>query len=294
MGKELDIIGKTYGDMKVVDYVGKTKNFVKIYRVKCKICNKEKNIQFARLNRMESVYHNNKENYLAEKDGNIGLKINDYTIVERCSDNTEYYIARCNVCGISFRTTLGNFKKGYGSKHEMCTFHIPNSPYLKRFRKIYSNMRYRTTNENYEEYYLYGGRGINSDYFSDFMIFYKEMFSVYVEHCKVHGEENTSLDRIDVNGNYEPTNCRWATDIVQGNNKRDNRIFRYDNNLYTLTELCRALNLSYQTVINRINNLGWSLEGSFEINTHSHVLEDLGKGSKHDFLKTYQCLGGEQ
>lgn len=295
---EQDIMGHIYGDMKVVSYIGKTKNHVKIYKVRCEICGKEKNIQFAKLNRMETVYHNNKIKYIKEFDKNIGLKINDYTIIERCEDNTEYYIAKCDVCGTTFRTTMGNFKKGYGTYHDTCTFHIARSKYLKRFRKIYSGMRYRTTKETYDEYYLYGGRGISSDYFSDFMVFYKEMFGSYVEHCKLFGENNTSLDRINVNGNYETSNCRWATNIEQGNNKRDNNIFIYDNKLYTLAELCELLKLNYATIFNRVNNLKWNLYDCFEADRYKHNLKNLGKGSKQNLIETLPrfkeiVLGGE-
>lgn len=272
LGKELDIIGNIYGDMEVIDYIGKTKNFVKIYRVKCRICNKEKNIQLARLNRMETVYHNNKESYLAERDGNIGLKINDYTIIVRCKDNQEYYVAKCDICGVSFRTTIGNFKKEYGTRHEMCTFHLPDSPYLKRFRKIYSCMRYRTTNPKYNEFYLYGGRGIKSEYFEDFIVFYRDMFSSYIAHCELCGENNTTIDRIDVNGDYTKDNCRWTTYKTQANNTRFNKYFKYDNKIFTLKQLCELLNLQYGTIFNRLVNLKWGIYESFGISPKDHTL----------------------
>lgn len=274
-----DIIGNTYGDMLVKNYLGSTNNHVKIYEVECLKCGKVKNIQYSRLNRMETVYHNNKVGfYLEEYDENIGVTINDYTIVKRTNRKyrTEfYYLAKCNICGTTFETTIGNFKRGYGTHHNTCSIHLEHSKYLKRFKKIYSCMRYRTTNENYNEYEYYGGRGISSDYFSDFIVFYNEMFPSYIEHCKEYGSKDTTIERIDVNGNYETSNCRWATCKEQANNKRDNRWVIYDNQKYTTTMLCELLGLNYANVINRINNLNWDIYESFEVDRNKHSLSFL-------------------
>lgn len=219
-----NIIGEVFEDMKVLEYVGKTKNHVKIFKVQCVKCGNIKNIQYARLNGFITTKHDNKSCgvYLKEFDSNIGMTINDYTIIEFVKSTKQgyRYIAKCNICGMEFETYISNFKRGYGTHHATCTHHIPKDKYIKRFRKIYSCMRYRTCNENYTEYHLYGGRGISSEYFKDFMVFYKEMYNSYKLHVDEYGEKDTSLDRIDPNGNYETSNCRWATNKEQANNKR--------------------------------------------------------------------------
>ena len=219
-------IGKQIDDMIVLELDHITKNHVKYYRVRCVKCNNEKLIQMPRLKRHEDTKHDNRKYYLPEYDENIGLTINDYTIIKRLDRKyrTEhYYLAKCNICGITFETTIGNFKRGYGTTHSECTNHLPKDKYIKRFRKIYSCMRYRTCNPNYNEYYLYGGRGINSDYYEDFIVFYNELFESYKNHVDEFGEKDTSLDRINPNGNYEKGNVRWATCKEQANNKRNSK-----------------------------------------------------------------------
>jgi|GEM_PF-3372922 len=219
-----NILGNVYGDMKVLSYEGKTQNHIKLFKVSCVKCGNEKIIQYARLNSLVTCFHSNKSCgiYLEEHDEHIGMIKNDYVITRLHSITKQgyRYFTTCNVCGMSSNTYISNFKRGWGTKHESCTHHIKKTKYIKRFRKIYSCMRQRTANPNYSEFHLYGGRGINSDYFSDFMVFYKDMYNSYCKHVDEYGEKDTSIDRIDVNGNYKTSNCRWVTNKEQANNKR--------------------------------------------------------------------------
>lgn len=87
---------------------------------------------------------------------------------------------------------------------------------IKRLRSIYNGMKQRCYNPNNPMYEDYGGRGIKIDEG------WKENFDIFVQWAFTHGySEKLSIDRKDVNGNYEPENCRWSDDITQANNKRN-------------------------------------------------------------------------
>lgn len=64
--------------------------------------------------------------------------------------------------------------------------------------------------------------------------------------------KGTTLDRIDPYGNYEPSNCRWADNITQENNRKNNRFFEYDGELLTLSQIARKYGISRSNLANKI------------------------------------------
>ena len=109
-----------------------------------------------------------------------------------------------------------------------------------RLYRIWKNMKNRCNNPNGQDYKYYGGRGITvcSEWNYDYDTFKKWALS--------SGYENTlTIDRIDTDGNYEPSNCRWSTRKEQANNMRSNHIIVYNNKEYTMTEFAEEYNICY-------------------------------------------------
>lgn len=118
---------------------------------------------------------------------------------------------------------------------------------------VYHSMKARCYRKTCKDYPYYGGRGITicEEWLSDFNNFYKWAIS--------NGyRKGLSIDRINMNGNYEPTNCRWETSKVQNRNTRQNRMIEINGMKKCLSEWCEFYNISRVTVKDRIKK-GWSV-----------------------------------
>ena len=136
-----------------------------------------------------------------------------------------------------------------------------------RIYHLWAGMRARCENEKFKFYFRYGGRGIKvCDEWKDFVNFY--------EWAKSNGyRDDLSIDRIDNNGNYEPSNCRWITLSQQQRNRRSNRLVTYKGETRCLKEWCEILDMSYTAVHKRLK-AGWTIEDALTIPTlkrGSHV-----------------------
>lgn len=124
---------------------------------------------------------------------------------------------------------------------------------IREYRS-WKDMRARCLNKNDSDYKDYGARGISiHSSWASFLQFYKDM-----------GDRppDTSLDRINVNGNYEPSNCRWADHETQASNKRNNRLIEYNGKKKTLLQWCRVFGIDHSKVRYRLSK-GWCFELCF-------------------------------
>lgn len=129
------------------------------------------------------------------------------------------------------------------------------------------HMKARCYNQHTENYKDYGGRGITiCDEWCN-------SFEVFKEWALSHGyTDELTIDRVDVNGNYEPNNCRWATQKEQTNNKRNNTLFTYDGETKTLKQWCDYYGKNYKLVHNRINYCKWNFEEALFCNANQNPL----------------------
>lgn len=112
----------------------------------------------------------------------------------------------------------------------------------KRLHKILIGMKQRCNNKNDKDYYRYGGRGIKV------CEEWNSSTESFVEWALNNGySDNLSIDRIDVNGDYTPSNCKWATSTEQVRNRRllkNNKsghngiYFEKERNKYRVTIYC--------------------------------------------------------
>lgn len=124
-----------------------------------------------------------------------------------------------------------------------------------RLYKIWAGIKARCLRETEPGYIHYGGRGISV------CEEWKNSFEAFRDWALSHGySDDLSIDRIDVNGNYCPENCRWATDEEQKNNMRSNRKLTFNGETHTLAEWGRITGFGRNNIVNRLKLLNWPVE----------------------------------
>lgn len=121
---------------------------------------------------------------------------------------------------------------------------------------IWYDMKRRCYNKKRKDYYLYGGRGISvyECWKNDFKEFYDWAI-------KNGWKQGLKIDRINNNGDYEPTNCQFVTNKVNCNNKRTNINITWNGKTQTRTEWEEELGFP-KTLIRERLRMGWSIEKS--------------------------------
>jgi hypothetical protein len=132
----------------------------------------------------------------------------------------------------------------------------------KRLYKTWGEMKTRCRNPKNRSYARYGGRGISvCSRWLEYNNFAEDM-----------GErpEGTTLDRIDNNGDYEPSNCKWSTPKEQASNRQSNKWIELDGKVKTLCEWADELGINRTTVIQRINAYNWTVEEALRTPTRQN------------------------
>lgn len=182
-----------------------------------------------------------------------GLVYGNLTVIKRdttYSDSVKWE-CRCN-CGNVVSVHAGNLQKGLttscGCYHkEACRNRLRTHGMTgSKEYAVWASMLSRCHNPNSQMYHYYGGNGIIvcDRWRNSFENFYADM-----------GPSNgLTLDRIDPNGIYEPSNCRWASWIVQANNKTTTKMVNYKGETMPLKTFVAMFDIPYQTVLNRLNS----------------------------------------
>lgn len=128
--------------------------------------------------------------------------------------------------------------------------------------RVWITMRRRCCDPTQTKYEDYGGRGIKvcQEWMESFVAFYRDMGP--------RPSPKHEIDRIDNNGNYEPSNCRWVTRTQNLRNTRVNVVIEYQGEKGTIGYWAERLGISYSALANRIR-LGWTVEQAFFCKPHS-------------------------
>lgn len=153
-------------------------------------------------------------------------------------------------CGISSCYLKGKECRGWKIERIGLSTHGETNT---RVHKIWSSMHERCERKSHEHFDCYGGRGIKvCEEWND--------YGKFREWALNNGyKENLTLDRIDVNGDYCPENCRWADWTTQQNNKRNNHNLTYRGQTKTIAEWSRVTGINKTTIRARLIS-GWCVE----------------------------------
>lgn len=191
----------------------------------------------------------------------IGQKYEKLTIIDELQPiktptrgNRRIVLCRCD-CGNTIETRLDYLRNGH-RKSCGCLYRNQNGFGSTKICKVWRQMHDRCENVKNRAFQNYGGRGIKvcTEWSG------KNGFENFRLWAISHGyKEGLTIDRIDVNGDYCPENCRWATVKQQNNNQRDNHKLTYDNQTHTIAEWSDITGISQSLILARINKLNYSV-----------------------------------
>jgi len=187
------------------------------------------------------------------------MKFGRLTAIERSATRRRHvseWVCRCE-CGKTLNVSTDKLNSGNTkscgclqrdkARARLRTHGGSNTPEYRIWRSMRERCRLRP-------HPRYGGRGIDvcDRWFNSFADFIADMGT--------RPTPKHTLERINGEGHYEPSNCKWATWIEQNNNKTGIRKVTINGEADTIANWCRRLGINRDTVSNRIHNLGWSYE----------------------------------
>lgn len=194
-----------------------------------------------------------------------GLKFGKITVISyngvkeyKCGTKDNLWKCRCE-CGNEIVLCQTYIKSGKAScgcvRREKARKQMTkHGCHDSKLYNVWNSIKSRCLNPNVKCYERYGGRGITiCDEWKN--------FSKFMEWACENGyKENAdlSIDRIDNNGNYEPSNCRWVDRYTQANNKRNNHKIIYQGELLSLNQIERITNVDHRYICQKLKN-GWDI-----------------------------------
>lgn len=271
-----DLTGKKFGLWTVIergeDYVpeGKSRDAMCVtWRCRCE-CGVERNVLSRSLVSGQSTSCGQCLNNI------VGKQFGRLTVIELAftKNHTRYWRCKCS-CGNYKNVQTSHLKSGAIQScgclqreltAQRSTKHNGAKANKKeRLYNVWCGIKERCNNPNQDHYHSYGGRGIRicEEWENDYSAFREWALSNGYDENAI-GRECT-IDRIDVNGNYCPENCRWVDQKIQSLNKTTTLYFDYNGKRMTLKEIAEEAVVNYKCLYSRIHTYHWTLEDAMSI-----------------------------
>lgn len=277
VAKEIDITGHKYGSLTAIkslgnrkwlfkcdcgaDYIGFKENVTsgKVKSCGCKRKCPTKDIVGQRFGRLVVLSYAGKSKWNCQCDcGNTTISLGE-SLKKGLTKSCGCYHSDL-MSEVGKRVAKERAENGYKYLPNVGSFVRGHIPLTKTHGKtetaeyvVWCQIKARCYNSANINYSNYGGRGIKV---CDRWL---HSFENFINDMGERPSKDYSIDRIDVNGDYSPENCRWATSLEQANNKRNNIIISHNGQTKTLAEWCRFYDVDYGLAIQR-----YKAEKSFE------------------------------
>lgn len=198
-----------------------------------------------------------------------GQRFGRITVVRYLEENEREFVNRRWLCKCDCGTikqinianlTSGNIRScGCLQRERMAKLNFKHGKWKTKLFNVWIAMRNRCYQKNTKYYINYGGRGVTM------CPEWKDDFNNFEKWALANGyQDGLSIDRIDVNGNYEPSNCRWATLKQQANNTRRNHYLTFEGKTQSLQMWADETGISYSAIKTRVAK-GWSAKDTLTV-----------------------------
>lgn len=250
MREYIDLSNKQAGWLKVLELTDLLANngTTKLWKCRCK-CG---NIVYKTANKLNDAIKNKYNLSCGCSKSKKSLKgqiFNDFIVLDFIKDLSNCNVlwkCKCLKCNNTFELSTKRLKKN----KNICKVELKKQIEIEHcLHNCLSRMKTRCYNKKSREYKYYGAKGvvICKEWLEDSDKFVKwALENGYKNEKNDKGYNILTIDRIDSEGNYEPSNCRWVDMYVQANNKNINSFFNYNGETKTLAQWCRELNINYK------------------------------------------------
>ena len=255
MGKKLDLTGKRFGRLTVLKEAGKNCGHI-TWLCRCD-CGNEIKVKGIHLKSGHTTSCNCRQKEVIKDlrfEDLVGKKYGRLTVIENLGLNKhrQYeWLCQCE-CGNYKIVITSHLKNGIVKscgclvKETLAKRNFKNGMFPRRKGDItyssWCSMWHRCLKEG-EKYYHDKGITVCDRWRS---------YEAFLEDMGQRPSLEMTIDRIDYNGNYEPSNCRWATHTEQANNKSSNKKYEYNGELLSIAQISRLCGISQSSIIKRL------------------------------------------